>query len=259
MLLAGMLLVVLSAMPSGQASQARAGAVRRPDLSGMWQALNTANWDLQTHAPSAGPPQYGTLLTVPPGIGVVAGEEIPYLPEAAATRTRNREKRWTDDPEIRCFLPGVPRATYLPYPFQILQGADTVLFVYEYADAVRPVPLVKPAVDAPTDTWMGYSVGRWEGDTLVVDVTGFNDRTWFDRSGNFHSDALHVVERYTLAGPNQLNYEAQIEDPKVFSRPWTIRMPLFRHTEEGARLMEFKCAEFAEELIYGHLRKKPVR
>jgi hypothetical protein len=126
---------------------------------------------------------------------------------------------------------------------------------YEYAGAYRNIFLKNPG-PAPIDSWMGQSVGHWEGDTLVVDVTGQDERTWFDRIGDFHSDALHVVERYTLIDRNVMNYEAAIEDTKVFSRPWKINMPLYRHLEKNARLVEFKCVEFVEELLYGPYRKK---
>ena len=103
---------------------------------------------------------------------------------------------------------------------------------------------------------MGWSIGRWEGDTLVIDVTDQTDETWFDRAGNYHSEALKVAERYTLIDRNTINYEATMEDPKVFSRPWKISMPLYRHQEKNAQLMEYKCVEFVEELMYGHLRKR---
>jgi len=228
----------------------------KPNLSGIWQALNTANWDIQGHAAAAGPmPQLGAIGAIPPGLGVVAGEEIPYLPAAAAKKKQNLANRFTIDPEVKCYLPGVPRATYMPYPFQIVQSDDTILFSYEYASAVRTVNM-KKATPAPIDSWMGWSNGHWEGETLVIDVTGLNDKTWFDRAGNFHSDALHVVERYTPRSSDTLSYEALIEDPKVFSRPWKMSMILYRHEEPNAQLLEFKCVEFVEELMYGHLRKK---
>ncbi len=230
----------------------------KPNLNGIWQAMNTANWDLQTHGPAHGLGALGAVGAVPPGVGVVEGGDIPYLADAAATKKQNLANRWTADPELKCYLPGVPRATYLPYPFQIFQSASSVMIAYEYDDAQRIIHMGKPS-EAPADSWMGWSNGHWEGDTLVVDVKGFNDQTWFDRAGDFHSDGLHVVERYSLASPNVLNYEATIEDPKVFSRPWKISMPLYRHVEKDARLMEFKCAEFSEELLYGHLRKKPAK
>jgi hypothetical protein len=228
----------------------------KPNLSGIWQALNTANWDIQGHAAAAGPlPQLGALDAIPAGLGVVEGDDLPYLPEAAAKRKENLASRWTADPEVKCYLPGVPRAAYMPFPFQIVQSQDTILFSYEYASAVRTVNMGK-ASPAPVHSWMGWSNGHWEGDTLVVDVTGLNDQTWFDRSGNFHSDALHVVERYTPRSPDTLAYEALIEDPKVFARPWRMRMILYRHAEPNARLLEFKCVEFVEDLLYGPLRKK---
>jgi len=230
----------------------------KPNLNGIWQALNTANWDLQTHGPAQGLGALGAVGAVPPGVGVVEGGAIPYLAEAAAKKKENLANRWTADPELKCYLPGVPRATYMPYPFQILQSASSVMIAYEYDDAERIIHMGKPS-EAPADSWMGWSNGHWEGDTLVVDVKGFNDQSWFDRAGDFHSESLHVVERYSLASPNVLNYEATIEDPKVFSRPWKISMPLYRHVEKDARLMEFKCAEFSEELLYGHLRKKPSK
>ena len=229
----------------------------RPNLSGIWQAMNTANWDLQTHGAQAGSvAALGAVGTIPPGMGVVEGDTIPYLPAADAKKKENNTKRWTGDPELKCYLPGVPRATYMPYPFQILHNGNNIMFLYQYAGAVRNINMGKPT-EAPTDSWMGWPNGRWEGNTLVVDVTGFNDQTWFDRAGNFHSDALHVVERYTPVDRNILNYEATIEDRNVFSRPWKISMPLYRHIEKNAQLMEFKCAEYAEELLYGHLRKQP--
>jgi hypothetical protein len=231
-------------------------ATGQPDLSGIWQVMNTANWDIQGHAASAGSvPQLGAIGAIPPGLGVVDGDEIPYLPAAAAKKKENLANRWTADPEIKCYLPGVPRATYMPYPFEIVQSQKTILFSYQYAGAVRIVNMEEPK-PAPIDSWMGWSNGHWEGDTLVIDVTGLNDKTWFDRAGNFHSDALHVVERYTPRGPGTLDYEALIEDPQVFSRPWKMRMILYRHDDSKERLLEFKCVEFVEELMYGPLRKK---
>jgi len=232
------------------------GADSRPNLSGIWQVMNTANWDVLGHAAAAGPlAQFGALGAIPPGQSVVEGGEIPYLPEALVKRKENLAHRWTADPEIKCYLPGVPRATYMPYPFQIVQSQKTILIAYQYANAVRTIN-VDSTKEAPIDSWMGWSNGRWEGQTLVVDVTGLNDQTWFDRSGNFHSDALHVVERYTPRSAGTIQYEALIEDPKVFSRPWKMSMILYKHEEPNARLLEFKCVEFVEELMYGPLRKK---
>lgn len=247
----------LATASEAQVYQPRRGADGKVDLNGIWQALNTANWDLQDHAArSGGVVSLGAIGAVPAGLGVVEGNEIPYLSEAAVKKKENFENRSTADPEVKCYLPGVPRATYMPYPFQIVQTPKYILIAYEYAGATRTI-YMDEAPPSPDDSWMGRSVGHFDGDTLVVDVTSMNDQTWFDRSGNFHSDALHVVERYTPLTPDALSYEATIEDPKVFSRPWKISMPLYRRLEKNAQLLEFKCVEFVEELMYGHLRKQP--
>ena len=203
------------------------------------------------------------LVCVTPARGatiqlMVAGiEKQIYLPAALATRNANFERRYTDDPEVKCYMPGIPRATYSPYPFQIVQSPKHIMMAYEFASASRTIYMEK-VPEAQSDSWMGHSTGRWDGDTLVIDVTGLNEQSWFDRAGDFHSDALHVVERYTPLSRDVLQYEATIEDPKVFSRPWKISMPLYRHVEKGARLMEFRCAQFVEELLYGQYRKTPA-
>jgi len=231
----------------------------KPNLNGIWQVMNTANWDIAPHAAQAGQVvALGATGAEPAGLGVVEGGEIPYLPDALKTKQQNYANRLKNDPEVKCYLPGVPRATYMPYPFQIVQTPKTILMSYEYDGAVRTIYMDNPG-PAPVDSWMGWSAGHWEGDTLVVDVTGFNDSTWFDRAGDFHSDELHVVERYTLVSPDVINYEATIQDPKVFSRTWKMSMPLYRHVEKNFQLLEFKCVEFVEELLYGHLRKQPSK
>lgn len=227
----------------------------RPDISGIWQAMNEANWNVEAHpAAPAAVNANGAMFAIPPGAGVVEGGEIPYLPEARKKQQENFADRLKRDPENKCYMGGIPRATYMPYPFQIVQNPKTILFAYEYAGAVRSVNMAAPT-NPPADSWMGWSNGKWEGDTLVIDVKGLNDQTWFDRAGNFHSDALHVVERYSPRSSDTLNYEATIEDPKTFSRPWKISMPLYRRVEKDAHLMEFKCVEFSEEFLYGHLRR----
>jgi len=228
-----------------------------PDLSGIWQANNTANWDLEAHAARPGPVfALGAAFSVPAGIGVVDGDgAIPYRPDALEKKKENGEKWMTLDPEVKCFMPGIPRATYMPYPFQIVQSADTVVMSYEFASASRVVRM-NSKEQSPAPAWMGWSIGRWDGETLVIDVTDHMEETWFDRAGNYHSDALKVTERYTAIDPNTLQYQATIEDPKVFSRSWTISMPLYRRREPNVQLMEYKCVEFAEELMYGHLRKR---
>jgi hypothetical protein len=230
----------------------------KPDLSGIWQALGSAHWDLEGHAARQGPiAQLGGAFGVAPGLGVDEGGAIPYQPWAAEKKKQNAANWLTLDPEIKCYQPGVPRATYMPYPFQIVQTPTHTLITYEYASASRVINIVN--IDpSPVDTWMGHSVGHWEGDTLVVDVSSFNDQTWFDRAGNFHSDNLRVTERYTPISRDALMYEATIEDPKVFTAPWKIVLPLYRRLERNAQLLEYKCVEFAEELMYGPLRRKKV-
>jgi hypothetical protein len=254
-------------------------AAGQPDLSGIWQALNTAHYDIQAHParpalalipapqptgapglaraaatdlPALSVRGFGAAGGVPAGDGVVEGNEIPYQPWAAAMKKENAEHWLERDPEIKCFMPGVPRATYMPYPFQILQGTDKILIAHEFAGTTRTIHM-DTVGNSPSSTWMGWSRGRWEGETLVVDSTDFNDQTWFDRAGNFHSDALHVIERYTAVSPYHLMYEVTIEDPKVFTRPWKMRMPLYRRFEPDTQIREYKCVEFVEQLMYGHL------
>ena len=232
---------------------------RPADLNGIWQTINTANWDLEDHSSAPGlVSALGAEGAVPPGLSVVEAGTIPYLPDALARRKQNFANRLTADPEIKCYLPGVPRATYMAHPFQIIQSKSSVLILYEYAGAVRSIPLSDPG-PSPAPSWMGWSKGKWDGSTLVVDVTGFNDKTWFDRSGNYHSDQLHVTERYTPRSADTLIYEATIEDPKVFSKPWKISMPLYRRVEKNAQLLEFRCVEYSEDMLYGDLRKKAAK
>ena len=214
----------------------------RPDMTGVWQALNSAAHDIQDHTGQLG---------VRAGQGVVEGNEIPYLPWAAEQKQKNYENRRTEDPETRCYLPGVPRATYMPYPFQIVQGPTYIMIGYEYAHASRRIALDGTPHPEVVDSWMGDSRGHWEGDTLVVDVRSFNGRTWFDRAGNFHSDALRVVERYTPITPYHLLYDVTIEDPKVFSRPWSMSMPLYRRMEAYPRVLEYECVAYLEEETFG--------
>ena len=244
-----------------------------PDLNGIWQAFVTANWDIQDHEAQRGPhPELtGAYGAGPAGQSIVEGGVIPYKAEALAKKKANFENRlradvsqdktWhaLGDPEMKCYMPGVPRATYMPFPFQIVQGtAPYILMAYEFTSATRIIRMDWKD-PAPTDSWMGWSRARWEGDTLVVDVTGQREETWFDRAGDFHSDALHVVERYTPVSPYHMMYEATIEDPKVFTRPWKISFPLYRRMEKNVQLLEFKCVPFTEELLFGAFRKQAAR
>ena len=211
----------------------------QPDLQGIWQAVNSAAWDIEDHSPRLG---------VPGGFGVVEGGLLPYLPAALAKKKENFEKRMTADPEASCYLPGVPRATYLPFPIQIVQFPDVVIVFHEYLGVTRQIFLSGQHPDPDvSEYWMGDSRGRWDGNTLVVDVSNFNDRTWFDRAGNFHSDALHVVERYTRTGPDLISYQVTVEDPKVFGKPWKMSMPLYRRQEKNFRLLEYDCYAYMEE------------
>jgi hypothetical protein len=249
------LATVAAVRSSGQAQSNTVPRLQgKPNLNGIWQSLNEANWDIQAHQARPGPSQFGALFSEPAGIGIVDGNEIPYKPEALAKKNENFANRWMLDPEAKCYMPGVPRATYMPFPFQIFQGTDNMLIAYPFAAASRIIHM-KDVGESPADAWMGWSRARWEGDTLVVNVTNLIDQTWFDRAGNFHSDALHVVERYTMTGPDRIEYEATIEDPNVFTRPWKMSMPLYRRVEKNAQVLEFKCVPFSEELIYGHLRR----
>jgi hypothetical protein len=242
-----------------------------PNLNGDWQAMVSANWDIQDHEAQAGihPEIDGAYGAGPGGQSIIEGDGvIPYKPEALAKKKANFEKRgvvdvssdlkWHDlgDPELKCYMPGLPRATYMPYPFRIVQGSSPyILITYEFASSNRIVRMDWKG-DAPTNSWMGWSRGHWEGDTLVVDVTGFRDETWFDRAGDYHSEDLHVIERYTPASPYHMMYEATIEDPQVFTRPWKISFPLYRHMEKNFQLLEFKCVPFTEQLLYGKFVKQ---
>lgn len=249
----------------------------KPDFGGVWQTVNEAQWDLQAHAarpavvtqrgvydydyarvPAAPVLALGAAGGVPGSLGVVQGDgQIPYTPEALAVKQQNGEN-WIDrDPELKCYLPGIPRAMYMPYPFTIVQGTDKIHMTFAFSNAARVIHM-NSVEGPPDDTYMGHSVGRWEGDTLVVDVRNFNGKNWFDRAGNHHSDALHLVERFTPLGSDAIRYDVTIEDPKVFTRPWTISMPLYRRLEPNATVLDYNCIDFAEEFMYGNLRKTPL-
>ena len=212
-----------------------AAAPEHPDLSGIWQAVNAASWNVEAHNAEDG---------VPAGLSVVVGETIPYREDALAQRRQNYENRMSDDPVRQCFLPGVPRIMYMPFPFQIIQTPDHMVMTFEFAHAVRIIYTDGSPHPLPNDFWMGDSRGRWEGDTMVINTTYFNGQTWFDASGNYHSNQLNVVERLTPQGENHILYEATIEDPEVFTRPWTIRMPLYRRLEANLQILDYDCVDF---------------
>ena len=245
------LLIIAALLPVGALAMEtdykapRGPGGEHPDLNGIWQAMNEANYDLELHmarsamqeragphgpVPAKNVLAVGAVGSVPPGMGVIKGGGK---------------------------IPGVPRATYMPQPFQIFQGEDSVFIAYQWAGAVRDIYMEDPG-PPQVDSWMGQSVGRWEGDTLVVEANGFHGQAWLDRSGNHTSWQLKVTERYTPMSPYHLWYEATIEDPETFTEPWTIEMPLYRRMEPNAQLMDFKCVEFVEELLYGEYRRQPL-
>jgi hypothetical protein len=239
LVVAAIALVPVPGSAQAQSSPGKGGAFPRtadgkPDLNGIWQVMNTAHYDLEAHSSQKG---------VPGGLGVVEGD-IPYQPWALAKKKENYQNRASLDPLGKCFLPGVPRATYLPFPFQIAQTAKHIAIAYEFAHTVRIIYTDGSPHPGPLDFWMGDSRGRWEGDSLVVDTTHFNDRTWFDMAGNFHSEALHVTERYTPVDGHVMTYDVTIEDPKVFTRPWKISMPIYRRAEKNLQLIDYDCVDF---------------
>lgn len=251
------LLLPLAASQAAESTDIPRTADGRPDFNGIWQAIGAAHWNIEPHAADFPPlPQLGAFGAAPASLGVVVGGEIPYTAAAREQQQANRADWLTLDPVVKCYMPGIPRATYMPFPFQIVQSPEHIIMAYEFASASRIVYVDRPDFEAPVYSWMGHSRARFEGDTLVIDVTDQVPDTWFDHAGNHHSEALRVTERYTHMGPNALLYEATLEDPNVYTRPWTIRMPLYRRLDENMQLLEFKCVEFTEELLYGHLRKQ---
>jgi hypothetical protein len=255
--LAASLLVMLSSISvAAEGDFVPRTADQKPDFNGIWQAIGSAHWNIEPHAADFSPlVELGAIGAIPAGLGIVEGGSIPYTSDARAKQQENRADWLALDPVVKCYMPGVPRATYLPFPFQIIQSPDHVVMAYEFASASRIVYMDRPDFEAPIFSWMGHSRGHFEGDSLVIDVTDQVPDTWLDRAGNHHSDALRVTERYTHVGPNTLMYEATLEDPNVYTQAWTLKFPLYRRLDENMQILEFKCVEFTEELIYGHLRK----
>jgi len=262
------------ATPASTAYRApRLPGTDKPNFNGVWRVLNTANYNIEAHpaqaaiqlrpgpytpVPAANVVALGAIGAVPAGVGIVQGDgKIPYTAEALAIRDENRKAAVELDPEVKCYLPGIPRANYMDKPFQIFQSDKAFFFAYEYAGAVRNVFLEDPG-EAPIDSWMGQSFGKWEGDTFVVEVTGMLPDTWLDRSGNIKGSTTKVVERWTLTSDHTMRYEAEITDDEVYTRPWKIAFNLYKAVGEDAQLQQFKCVEFVEELMYGHLRKNPL-
>ena len=256
------LFVVFSTLGISVQSHAQLSEIPRtpdgkPDFSGIWQALTSAHWDIEPHIAAYGevPERFGALSAVPAGLGIVEGGAIPYTEVARRQRDENKANALERDPLAKCFMPGVPRANYLPFPFQIVQSRDVILIAYEFAESNRILYVDQPELESQVDAWMGHSNAHWEGDTLVVRVSGQIPDTWLDRAGNHHSWEMVVEERWTYASPNHVNYEATITDPNTYTRPWSISLPLYRNIEPNAQLLEFKCVEFAEEYMYGDLRR----
>ena len=249
-------LLLIGSSTHAQDQQAPQTLDGKPDLNGIWQALGSAHYDIEGHAARMGPiVDLGAMGAIPAGLGIVEGGSIPYQDWARKKQHENRELSWKLDPAAKCFMPGIPRANYMPFPFQIIQSTEHILFAYEFASASRIIYLNRPDFESPADNWMGHSRGRFEGDTLVIDVTAQVPDTWLDGSGNHHSEEIHVEERFTAMSPYHLQYEATITDPKTYTRPFKVSFPLYRRVELNTQLLEFKCVEFAEELMYGHLRK----
>ena len=240
---------LLAAAPNAAFAQSTAPSRTRegtPNLQGIWQVMNTAAWDIQDH---------GARLGVPAGQGIVVGNELPYQPKALEKKRDNFENRLTADPDTKGYFPGVPRIMYMPFPFQIVQTPGDLAMVFEYDRGIRIIHTNgTPHPRGPINWWMGDSRGHWEGDTLVVDVVHFTAETWLDRAGNFHSDQLHLVERFTLAGPDHMNYEVTVEDPQVFTRPWKMSTVLYRRKEPNVRLLEYDPGLLMDEERARHER-----
>jgi hypothetical protein len=252
--LVGIFSITQAAAQSGEIPRTPSG---KPDLSGIWQAMTSAHYDVEPHAASEGPHPglMGALSATPAGLGIVEGGRIPYNEQSLRVRDANKASALENDPLTKCYMPGVPRANYMPFPFQIVQSEGVILMAYEVAESNRIVYVDQPELESQVDAWMGHSNAHWEGDTLVVRVSGQMPDTWFDRSGNHHSYEMVVEERWNLIGADHVQYEATITDPNTFTAPWTISFPLYRHVADNMQLLEFKCAEFSEEFLYGEWRK----
>lgn len=237
----------------------------KPDFSGVWQAFSSAHWNIEPHAAEYGvfPETMGALTAIPAGLGIVEGGEIPYNELGRRMRDENRANLLARDPMTACLMPGVPKANYLPFPFQVVQSTDIILVAYEYAESNRILYVDQPEVESQVDSWMGHSNAHWEGDTLVVKVVGQTDYAgpfdrpgaWFDRAGNFYTALTEMEERWSYLSPNHIQYEVTITDPQIYTRPWKLSFPIYRMVEPTAQLLEYKCVEFAEEYLFGRYRK----
>ena len=247
-----------AAAQRGQQPSARLARIAgHPNFNGIWQALNTANWNLEAHSVQALSDfwQLGAIAAIPAGRSVLkGGGAIPYRPEALKQRDENRAKWPAADNEAKCYMLGIPRANYHYLPFQISQGDGDLVMVYPFA-AMHRVIYMKDHSRLPVDSWMGKSNGVWEGDVLVVTTTDQNGDTWLDRAGNHHSNQLRVTERFRLIDSSHIQYEATLEDPQTYTRPWTIEMTLYRVIDDNAQLLEHKCVPHADGILYEDLIK----
>ncbi len=225
--LVGVGCVIAGAVVLWAAPQIPRTADGRPNLQGYWQVRGRPGENLERS-------------------GIVVGGKIPYLPAAAERRAKHAAEKATLDPVSHCYIPGVPRIMYMEWPFQILQTKDHLAMLFEWSLDYRLIFTDGSPHYTPFTPFMGDARGRWEGDTFVVDVTSLNDRTWFDPTGTFHSDALHVVERYTMLSPDTIRYDATMEDPQVFARAWTLTVLLSRQRRVD-RIREFHCQAEKEE------------
>lgn len=201
-----------------------------PDLNGIWEVQGKVDANIEAKL-------RGKNIIVDPEDG-----KIPYKPEALAQRKANAEKHATEDPLTKCWMPGVPRLMYIPYPYQIVESANqpVIPILSQYVHVIRNIQMQGEHLDG-LENWLGDSRGHWDGDTLVVDATNFNDQTWYDAAGNYHSGDLHVVERFTRTAPNTIAYQATMTDPKVLAKPFTIRLTLARDARKNAQIMEYEC------------------
>ncbi len=256
-LMAAFLLITVAMTTQAQNGEIPRTADGKPDFSGIWQAIGSSHYDIEPHSADFGPMfELGAIGAIPGGLGIVEGGEIPYTAEARQQQMENKANWLELDPVVKCYMPGIPRANYLPFPFQIIQSPEHIVYAYEFASASRIVYVDQPDFEFPIYSWMGHSLAHFEGDTLVIEVTGQVGDTWFDHAGNHHTEDLKVTERYTHMGENVVMYEATLEDPNIYTEPWKVSFPLYRRLEENMQLLEYKCVEFTEELIYGHLRKQ---
>jgi hypothetical protein len=223
-------------------------ADNKPDFSGIWQVLdNSIDSNIEAHEASYGVRgSQGAIVDLPDG-------KLPYLPAALAKRQENYKNR-AMDPVSQCYSPGVPRLAYVPFPFQITQTPKWMMITSEFVNNYRNVYINESEHLKGIDFYMGDSRAKWDGDTLVIDVANFRHQpdevqTWFDASGNWHSNKLHVVERWKMLSRDAINFRATVDDSEVFSRPWTMEVTLYRHLEKNFRLMDYQCQIFKAKML----------